>query len=114
SFMGRQGEGAEGEAPGSEHLRIAKARDERLGSGGAMSSFGRRFSWVPGAALVSAAAFGATFAISRSTTADPPTERSSGIATRKEWSSETDPADGESTDPGDHAEIETWATLVNV
>jgi len=57
-------------------------------------------------------AFAVAVAFSRSTTADPPTERASGHATRKE----RPPADCDATDEsdGEPASVETWATLVNV
>jgi uncharacterized protein YcbK (DUF882 family) len=65
----------------------------------------RRFA----SAVVVAFVLATTF--SRRTTADPPTERASGHASRKEWR----PADCDAPDDGDDmASIETWATLVNV
>jgi len=57
-------------------------------------------------------AFALTFVVARSTTADPPTERASGFATRKEWTPTEDVALRVSDD--ERPEVETWATLVNV
>jgi uncharacterized protein YcbK (DUF882 family) len=66
-----------------------------------------------GATLPAIVAFGIAFGALRSTTADPPTERASGFATRKEW---TPPDDRCETDEGnpERTEVETWATLFNV
>jgi uncharacterized protein YcbK (DUF882 family) len=62
------------------------------------------------ALLLSLAAFLASGLMTRSTTADPPTESASGFANRKEW-----PQPDESPEPDpDRTEIETWATLFNV
>jgi uncharacterized protein YcbK (DUF882 family) len=62
---------------------------------------------------LSLAVFGAVFAFSQSTTADPPTERGSGYANRKEW---TPPEERPAEERADELppEVETWATLVNV
>jgi uncharacterized protein YcbK (DUF882 family) len=58
------------------------------------------------------AVFAVALALSRATAADPPTERASGHATRKEWR----PADSGASEESDRepAGVETWATLVNV
>jgi uncharacterized protein YcbK (DUF882 family) len=71
---------------------------------------GRRFVTGVRVALLSAAAFAVTFALSRSTTADLPTERSSGLANRKEWSPREEAAEVDA----ESCEVETWATLINV
>lgn len=62
---------------------------------------------------LSVASFAWAFAVSRPTTADPPTERASGFATRKEWRPATEVADP-GRPPAERPEVETWATLVNV
>ena len=60
-----------------------------------MSQSVRRFFFDrPSLSLLALAAFGAAFAASRSTTADPPTERASGLATRKEWLAQLVPPRG--------------------
>jgi uncharacterized protein YcbK (DUF882 family) len=73
---------------------------------------GRRFVTGVRAALFATAAFGVAFAFTRSTTADLPTERASGLANRKDGA----PIDeGAASEPDrDRAEVETWATLINV
>jgi uncharacterized protein YcbK (DUF882 family) len=73
---------------------------------------GRQFAGFRAALPVSLAVFASLFAFSQSTTADPPTERSSGFAARKEWT----PAEDASNDEVDaqRSEVETWATLINV
>jgi uncharacterized protein YcbK (DUF882 family) len=58
-------------------------------------------------------AFALTFAVARSTTADPPTERASGFATRKEWNAGEEIAERAAVSD-ERPEVETWATLVNV
>lgn len=56
-------------------------------------------------------AFLMTIALVRPTTADPPTERASGLASRKEWTPvEACEADADAERP----DVETWATLINV
>jgi uncharacterized protein YcbK (DUF882 family) len=73
----------------------------------------RRF--FAGSLAITSISFGAlavTFTLSRSTTADLPTNRASGHATRKEWRPPTEPRDEEDLDSD--REVETWATLINV
>jgi hypothetical protein len=62
--------------------------------------------------LLGLATFGVAFSASRATGADPPTERTSGLATRKEWLP-AEIRDAETGDP-ERLEVETWATLFNV
>jgi uncharacterized protein YcbK (DUF882 family) len=64
-------------------------------------------------ASLSLAAFVVAFTVARSTTADPPTERASGFANRKEWPPRAD-SDDENDGLSERSELETWATLVNV
>ena len=59
--------------------------------------------------LMALAAFLCAFAFARSTTADLPTERASGLANRKEW-----PLGEPSENDRERPEVETWATLFNV
>jgi uncharacterized protein YcbK (DUF882 family) len=74
---------------------------------------GRRIVTGLRAALYAAAAFGVAFAFSRSTTADLPTERASGLANRKDGSPVDDGVVVDAVDL-DRTEVETWATLINV
>lgn len=64
-------------------------------------------------AVLSVASFGTALALSRLTTADLPTERTSGLATRKEWPLPTDAAERDEASD-ERTEVETWATLINV
>src|SRR6185295_7769551 len=66
--------------------------------------------WAVTSLTVGALAF--TFALSRSTTADLPTDHASGLATRKEWRPPTEPRDDVDLDVD--RDVETWATLINV
>jgi len=65
------------------------------------------------APFVSATVFALGFALARPTTADLPTERASGHASRKEWHPAIEGAT-EAPDADQRPEVETWATLFNV
>jgi len=78
-----------------------------------MSQSVRGFFDRPRLTLLGVAAFGVAFGALRSTTADPPTERTSGLATRKEWRPSGETNAVETCDP-ERSEVETWATLFNV
>jgi len=64
------------------------------------------------AITLSMGALAFTFALSRSTTADLPTDRTSGHATRKEWEPPAELRDEKDLEV--ERDVETWATLINV
>jgi uncharacterized protein YcbK (DUF882 family) len=75
---------------------------------------GRRFQSGFRAALpVALACFASLFAFSTVTTADPPTDRASGLANRKEWTPVREGGAGDDAET-ERTEVETWATLINV
>ena len=75
---------------------------------------GRRFfTGLRATVPLSLAAFAVAFAFSRATTADPPTDRASGLANRKERAPVGDGSNGEDAE-FPRPEVETWATLINV
>jgi hypothetical protein len=76
-----------------------------------MSPFGRRFFSGLRSPLL---AFAFVVTLSRVTTADPPLERASGFANRKEWFPGGDPGIVDGVDDARAEQVETWATLVNV
>jgi len=81
--------------------------------------------WPPSRRMSSGVRLGATLLaavigvlpVARPTEADPPPERSSGHAIRKEWSGtalEIAPWEGDADATGVPRSVETWATIINV